>query len=163
MPAIFPSQPGMYVQITDTNSPVGAAVFSIGGLNLEKILIVTKYGYSQQARTQYKSVLSGDVFVYPLGNEMGTLQVSGIVPYSTCENGEGGGEIGKGFQELADFYNENRASNAAAVAKPVEILLPGLKDTIYAYLESFSISGADARSKLFGFDLMFRVAPPEEP
>ena len=164
MPSIFPTQPGTYVKLEDdsSQSSSGSAVFEIPGLELDGVLIVTKYNYSQRAKTQYRSVLSGDVFIYPLGNEMGTLQVSGIVPYKFCE-GAGDPQIGKGFQKLVEFYNKHRASSAKNIKEPVKILLPGLSDVINCYLESLAISGVDPKNLLFGFDLIFRAAPAEDP
>ena len=157
MPDLFKSKPGTYAKISSKGS--GAALIVIGDLKTENVLIITKYGYAQKAKVQYRSVLGGDIYVYPLGNEMGTIQVSGIVPYRTCSDDR----IGEGFKTLAKFYHDNRASNATNVQKKLSITLPGLEGyTERCYLESLSISGVDPRNLLFGFDLVFRVAPKGE-
>lgn len=159
MPDLFKSEssstgPGTYTRISSKGS--GAALIVIGDLKTENVLIVTKYGYSQKAKVQYRSVLGGDIYIYPLGNEMGTIQVSGIVPYRTCDNDS----IGEGFKALAKFYHDNRVSNAKNAQKQLSITLPGLEGyATRCYLESLSISGTDPKNLLFGFDLIFRVAP----
>ena len=151
MPTLFNSKPGSYVKIQDEDaSSVGSAIFTIDGLNLDN-LIVTKYGYSQAARVQYRSTLGGDIYVYPLGDEMGTIQV----PFQKCS-----GEAGDGFKILADFYDQKRASKAENASKPIQITLPGLSTfTLNCFLETLSISGVDPKNKLFGFDMVFRAAP----
>ena len=154
MPDLFKTKPGTYAKISSNGS--GAALIVIGDLKTENVLIITKYGYSQKAKVQYRSALGGNIYVYPLGNEMGTIQVSGIVPYRTCGNDS----IGEGFKTLAKFYHDNRASSAKNVTKKLSITLPGFEGyTERCFLESLSISGVDPKNLLFGFDLRFRVAP----
>ena len=155
MPTLFNSKPGTYVKIQDDDaSAVGSAIFTIDGLNIDN-LIVTKYGYSQSTRVQYRPTLGGDIYIYPLGDEMGTIQVSGIVPFQPCE-----GDAGEGFAVLADFYDKRRASKASNAQSPIQITLPGLSTfTLNCFLESLAISGVDPKNKLFGFDIVFRVGP----
>jgi len=152
MPSLFPSDPGTYAKIDGGG---GAAIIEIDGILPEDSLIVTKYSFAQKARVQYKPVLGGDIFVYPLGNEMGVVQISGIVAFNMCNGGAGGG-----FTKLAQFFEDNKASTVQNVTSPISITLPGLSNfTEKCYLEVLSITGVDPKNRVFGFDLLFKVAP----
>ena len=153
MPSLFPSEPGNYAKINSGGS--GAALIEIDGVIPEDTLIVTKFAFSQKSRVQYKSALGGDIYVYPLGNEMGTVKVSGIAAYKLCD-----GEVGEGFTKLAEFYEQKKASLVENIQQPVKVTLPGLSNfTEKCYLESLAIVGSDPVNRIFGFDIVFRVAP----
>jgi hypothetical protein len=154
MPSLFPSEPGTYAKIGG-GSGSGTALIEVDGLIPEDTLIVTKYSFAQKSKVQYKSVLGGDIYVYPLGNEMGAVQISGIVAFDMCDGG-----TGDGFTKLAQYYEDRKAASVKNVQNPISITLPGLSNfTEKCYLESLSVSGVDPQNRIFGFDLLFRVAP----
>jgi hypothetical protein len=156
MPSLFKAIPGTYVKIATAGGGSGTALISVDNLFDDDTLIVTKFSFAQKARVQYRPTLGGDIYVYPLGNEMGAVQISGIVPFQLC----GGDGVGAGFTKLASFFESKKASNVQNIQSPIQITLPGLSNfTSKCYLESLSVSGVDPKNKIFGFDLMFRVAP----
>ena len=159
---LFKAAPGTYVKIDAAGggNSAGTALITVDNLFDDDTLIVTKFSFAQKARVQYRPTLGGDIYVYPLGNEMGAVQISGIVPFQMCNGEGGGGNVGAGFTKLASFFEDKKASNVQNIQNPIQITLPGLSNfTSKCYLESLSVSGVDPQNKIFGFDLMFRVAP----
>lgn len=153
MPALFPTNPGTYAKVNTSSS--GVALIEVPGLIPEDTLIVTKFSYAQKAKVQYKSVLGGDIFVYPLGNEMGVITISGIIAYDMC-----GGQAGDGFTKLAQYFEDNKASAVANIQNPITLTLPGLANfSESCYLDSLAVSGVDPQNRIFGFNIVFKVAP----
>tara|TARA_Y100000310_G_C20658750_1_gene803475 strand:- start:1758 stop:2243 length:486 start_codon:yes stop_codon:yes gene_type:complete len=158
MPVLFQSEPGAYVRIkSGTNS--GSAIISVEDLLNNDVLLVTQFTFSQSTKVQYKSTLGGSVYVYPMGDNMGDIKISGLASFTNCR-GAGSGGVGVGFRKLADYYAARRASNIANVKHPIKIVLPGLTNyTTNCFLESLSISGVDPENRVFGYELGFKTAP----
>jgi hypothetical protein len=158
MPSLFTTIPGTYAKVSNVSS--GVALIEVPGLIPEETLIVTKYSYGQKTKVQYKSVLGGDIFVYPLGNEMGMVNISGIVAYQMCTGRVIQSQVGDGFTKLAQYFEDNKASSVKNIQNPISLTLPGLANfTEQCYLESIAISGVDPQNRIFGFNIVFRVAP----
>ncbi len=161
MPSILKVRPGVYVQIStqDSSGTAGSALITIEDLLDNEVLLVTQFTFSQSARVQYKPTLGGSVYVYPLGDNMGEIKISGLAAFSGCTDASQGGE---GFQKLADFYASKKASKVKNVLEPIKIVLPGLENyTTNCFLETLSISGVDPKNMVFGYELGFKVAPAD--
>tara|TARA_Y100000310_G_C20262895_1_gene614452 strand:- start:38 stop:511 length:474 start_codon:yes stop_codon:yes gene_type:complete len=157
MPTLFNSDPGVWVRIKGTGAGAGTALIDVEGLFKKDNLIVTQFTFSQAARVQYKPTLGGHVYVYPLGDNMGEVRISGLASFKDCK-----GKSGDGFQKLAAFYAERKASNIKNISKPIKIVLPGLTNyTTSCFLETLSISGVDPENRVFGYELGFKVAPAQ--
>ena len=158
MPALFQSKPGAYVKVESPNAQSsGSALISVGDLLDNEVLLVTQFTFSQSTRMQYKPTLGGNIYVYPLGDNMGDIAISGLAAFRDCVDSS---DVGVGFQTLADFYSTKKASKVANIKDPIKIVLPGLSNfTTHCFLESLSISGVDPENMVFGYNLTFKSAP----
>jgi len=154
MAALFPVRTGVWSRLGSTSA--GGGLITVEGVLANQSIIVTQFSFAQSARVQYKPTLGGSIYVYPLGDNMGDIRISGLVAWGTCS----GGGVGDGFSALANFYAGRKASKIKNIQSPVKITLPGMSNyTSNCFLETLSISGVDPENRVFGYELGFKSAP----
>lgn len=121
-------------------------------------ILITGIAMSQGARVAYFNTLSESIYVYPLGNKVGKCIVTGTVfPY--CSNGAA--DEYSNVKKLMDFYNSNKASTFANVAKPIKISIGGT--VLAGFLEDIQVNITN-EANMFGsaaFSLVLAIMPEE--
>jgi hypothetical protein len=134
MSDIFGSQPG---SVFKAPGPIETGVIEVEGLTdvYRGVVIINSIGFSQNVRIQYKPTIGGAIYVYPLGDNMGRVMLSGMAFENLCSNGSP-----NGFAKLMEFFKKKRASTEEGIDNPVSIRITGFGPKITGFLHAINVS-----------------------
>lgn len=132
MADVFNSRTG-YVAVVPGQAVIPGRV-KISGFEPTAALIET-VDYSQKTNQQFQYALDGSVYIYVFGDEMGNVQVKGMILPILCTGQS------SGLKEVLDFYATNRASKSQAL---VEVSVG--EEVISGFLTALAIAGVGAAS-----------------
>lgn len=110
--------------------------------------LITSITNEQQTRTQFQQSLDNLIYVYSFGDQMGSLQVSGLAFPRVCADSS------NGISNLLKFYEQNRVSRALS-----RIRLTFANEVINGFLIGCSLSTEDPASGAHSFRLLLRTLP----
>ena len=133
MSDIFNSKPGV---VFKAQGPIETGVIEVDGLTdiYRGVVVVTAVGFSQNVRIQYKPTIGGAIYVYPLGDNIGRVVLSGVAFENLCNNGSP-----NGFAKIMEFFKKRRASTEDGINNPVSIRITGFGPKITGFLHSIGI------------------------
>lgn len=90
------------------------ALVKLDGLSASTVLIQSM-GVSQSANVQFMQSLKDKIYIYVFGEAPGTLTVSGIILYHSCNVGSS-----SGLKEILNYYRKNSVTKRSS---PVHIVI----------------------------------------
>jgi hypothetical protein len=147
------------MSVFGTTPGVGKETFEIPGMALPSLIdvqglpsstvLITSAGFAQNANVQFMQSLSRLIYVYSFGEQMGTVQISGIALWKECS-----GAVGTGIKEIMRYYQNNSVS---ARRSPVTITL--VQERVDGFLRGVRTTFDDPTRGMTGFQLVFATMP----
>lgn len=108
-------------------------------------------GMRQATNFQFMHTLGGDIYLYVFGDEIGTLNLSGLAVSTNCENP---GDTEHGIGKMLKWYKANRI---VAREEPLQYVVGGV--VFDGYLTGMDMKMYDPGMQLVQFDLSIALVP----
>jgi hypothetical protein len=149
MADVFNSRTG-YVAVVPGQAVIPGRV-KISGFEPTAALI-ENINYRQRTNQQFQYALDGSVYIYVFGDEMGNVQIQGMILPILC-TGES-----TGMKEVLAFYAANRASKSQAL---VEVSVG--EEVVSGFLTGLGITGvgvaSDALAMIQRYSMVINTLP----
>jgi hypothetical protein len=125
-----------------------------GGFQMMKS-IITRVRMDERTNHQMMHTLGDRIYLHPFGDRIGALGISGISFYASCV---GVSQQFLGISLVREYYKTYRLSRYAV---PLKITLDPAS-VLEGYLAGFQAQTLDVAQRLFQFNLVFELLPPED-
>jgi len=165
MAVLFTGQSGMVkvVQL-GANAQLGVLRVQLSGNNAVSMteasaasgmgIIITGIGEDQDVSLQAVTSLEEDVYVYCFGDQLGSVNITGLLVDRICTGEDTSSKRMTGIAELAKFY-----SSARAITESRKVTITMGTRTIQGYLTSMRHNTSNPELRMQSFTLSIKTVP----